>query len=513
MGLPLFKKFTVVAALFASQAVASAQRATPLVWEFVNNYSNTWSNDQTWLMWAQSPNAATNSTNIFSATYGDGSAITLDTFPTTNPSPDTNYFQQSTPVQLSSHSISTLGMNLTSVDSATLYIGFGNTNPFNSLAAPAFQTAQFSFMQVEVTSKGNPADVADLTAINYFSFPLSLQSYKAGGVSSANLLQSSGFGSHTAEQVITALQSTYTGTGPEVKDAGGKVVRILGPSSSYTVGALGAAPYTTGGYSTFQTYLGTLYTQQEAATDPSPLKLSYSGNGGYTADALITDDGSGNYGVTIENVVANTATTPVVVTGSIVLNPDTMTGGVENSPTSVTIYGGVLYPGAGTVSGELATGQTYAYLTDTLLASLSASIVTGVAGSTVTFPGDTSTPPLDEYRFQDSNTWFTQNSPNADTDPGLFFSDVQTSPFYDDYFRVISEMSDYSLYGSPYADRFSNWGVAINATAYGLPSQPFGEWTPVDRMVITIGPNVVPEPSSLLLLLGAGAFFGVRRRD
>ncbi len=503
------RHLSVIGILFGTAATVNAQRTEPLVWEFVNNYSDTWSDDQIWLMWAQSPSVQ-NTTNIFTATYGNGTQIDLTDFPTNNPAPDLNYFQQSTPVQLSSNSISTLGMNLTYVNSATLYIGFGDSNPFSSTSAPAFQTAQFPFMQVEITSTGAQADVADLTAINYFSFPLSLESYKAGGVSPENRLQYSGFGTNTQEQIMTQLKTTYTGTSPEVLDGNGDIVRILGPSSSYTVGAGGDAPYTTGGYATFQAYLGELYAQQTApnAENPSSLKLSYTGNNGYTADATITMDGDENYGVTIENVFANTNDGPGdAVTGTIVINPDTD----GNSPTSVTIYSGVLYGQAGTATGELASDGAYGYLTDTLLASLSASIVSGAAGSTVPFPGNAETPPNDEYRFQDSNIWFTQNAPNADVDPGLYFKDLQSEAYYDDYFRVISELSDYSLYGSPYADRFSNWSVAVNATLYGQPDQPISEWIPVDRMVITIGP--VPEPTTAVLLIGAGtALMALRRR-
>jgi len=501
--------FLLVGLAMISFHRAEAQRAVPLVWSFVNNYSSTYSNDQTWLMWAQSPSAQ-NTTNVFTATYGNGDPINLSSFPTTNPNPQQNYNQLSTPVQLSSNGIASSGMNLTYVNSATLYIGFGNTNPFSSTSAPAFQTADFPFMQVEITSTGAQADVADLTAINYFSFPLSLESYAAGGISPANRLQYSGFGTNTASQVFTALQSTYSGTAPEIRDVNNDIVRILGPSSTLTVGANGVAPYTTGGYATFQSYLGVLYTQQEAVSESSTLKLSYTGNGGYTADARITDDGNGNYGVVIENVVANTLTTPVNVTGSITLFPDTGSGPTENSPTSVTLYGGVLYPDAGSITGELAANQPYNGLVDTLLASLSASIVTGAAGSTTAFPGNLATPPLNQYRFQDSNEWFTQNSPVAASDPGLFFNDLQSSANYDPYFRVISEMSGYSLYGSPYADRYSDWSVAVNATLYGLPSQPISQWTPVDQMVITIGP--IPEPSSALLLMGAGVLGLVRRK-
>jgi hypothetical protein len=63
-------------------------------------------------------------------------------------------------------------------------------------------------------------------------------------------------------------------------------------------------------------------------------------------------------------------------------------------------------------------------------------------------------------------------------------------------------MTDYSVYGSPYADRYANWTVAINSTIYGPNSEPVSNWTPVDKWVITIG--AVPEPSTVVLLGMAG---------
>jgi hypothetical protein len=478
----------LIGATLAAQ-VLLPQTAQALTWYFQN--TTNYPAEQIWLMWAQSP-SATNSENTFTATYGDGTQIKLATFPNTD-----KLNQLSVPVQLSTLDIHTKGMSLSYVNSATLYIAFANANPFASTDAPSPNTAQYPYMQVEITSKGAQADVADLTAINYFSFPLSLTSYKAGGATPANLLQTSGFGSNSAETILKALKGTYTGKGPEISNKDGELIRVLGPSSSYTLGE----NQLTGGFSTFRNYLAEIYTQQTASVNPSPLKLSYTGDNGYTADAVVTKDSNGNYGVTIQNVVANTnsnAPSPQnhAVNGNITLSPDTVAAdGVTpvNSPTSVTIYSGVPHEGAGTITGELAQGGQYNYLTDTLLASLSASLVTGAAGSSTPFPGNTSPTPLNQYRYQASNSWFTQNSPTDATSPGFFFEGLQPKNFfYDTYFAVISKMGNYSLYGSPYADRFSKWAVAINATAYGLPSQPYNAWTPVDSMVINIGPTSQP---------------------
>lgn len=404
--------------------------------------------------------------NTFKATYGDGEAIALKEFDG----------KQSVPVQLCSHDIRTKGMNLESVNAATLYIAISKEQPFSSDAAPSPNTETFPFMQVEITYSGQQADVADLTAINYFSFPMSLISFNG-----KDALQMSGFGTHSGQHIIEALQNTYpknaTGAYPVVKDNHGKVIRVLGPSSAYRISP--EHKQHTGGYSTFKDYLKALYEQQNG-TPPCKVRLSYTGNGGYTADATVTKH-HGNYGVTIENVFVNDKR----VDGSIVLNPDND----NDSPTSVTIYSGVLHKDAGQPTGDFAKGKPHNDLVSTLLASLSASLVTGAAGSKTVFPGSKRAHPENEYRFQPSNTWFTQNSPTAKTDPGKFFKELQSDhSFYDRYFEVISKYSDYSLYGSPYADRFSNWSVAVNATRHGLPSQPYKDWTPVDSMLINIGP-------------------------
>jgi hypothetical protein len=481
----IFVGLLTAMAMVVAASPAHAARENPLVLNFVNSFAPQYSNDEIWLMWAQAPDPNTNPDNTFTATYGNGNVITLDHFDG----------KQSTPVRLSDFDNASLGMNITYMNSATLYVGFSKTghNPFDLNAAPSPNTATYKFMQLEVTATGEQADQADLTAINYFSFPMSLTTHAANG----STLQYSGFGTRTADEIITKLQQTYTGTGPEITDGSGNLVRILGPNSAYTL-----SPHSnTGGYSTFQNYLAMLYDQQEGVITPSStLQLAYGGNTGYTADVEITQTGDG-YGIIIKNVVTGIDIgSPTSVSGEITISPDTSTA----SPTSVTIYSGVLHAGDGSITGDLA-DPINGGLVSSLIASLSASLVTGAAGSSTLFPGSS-----DEYRALNSLAWFDQNSPLATTDPGLFFSELQLEKFYDQYFAVIAEESDFTVYGSPFADRFSEWTVALQTTAFGPGDVPFSQWTPVTSMTLYIGP--IPEPSTLLLLAGAGAVMAMRRR-
>ncbi|WP_309399617.1 hypothetical protein [Cerasicoccus maritimus] len=498
----------ILSLLAASLSTVSLQA---LEFEFNNNLGSVSSSD-VWLMWQQSPSGS-NTTNTFTVSYKDYSdnthSITLDSFPSTGTYAGLN--QLSTPLQLSSIK----SMTLTSVNSGVLYFGLdetGSGNPFSSSAAPSPQADTYAFETVEITSRGQQGDQGDLTAINYYSFPLNVQTYGTKSGVPNTLFQTSGFGANTRQSTYTALQNTFVSPTPSgynpVITNGSNTVRILGPAGYYFQNG-STTKFTTGPYHTFQGYLAQVYADQQASENPTTTKLSYGGNGGYTADLTVTqhgEPGSETYGIKIDNVVSNTNTTPTPVSGSIVVDPDDD----DNTPTSTLLYTGTWNDNMGTVDQTI----TDSGLLATLVASASASFITGAVNSDTAFPGSSATPPENEFRFQESDDWFTQNPGNAATDPGLYFDELQPTPdelteaYYDPFLSVITDLADYSIYGSPYADRYGEWGVDLNATVYGL------DLDPVDKWVITLG--AVPEPSHYTMMAGIAVLIGVvwlRRLD
>lgn len=509
-----FKLLTLLFFLVFSSYRAQAQGYGGLNLDIVNNSGYT--NADIWLMWQQAASGV-NTGNTFSMTDGNSNSVDLTSFQVAG------YNTLTTPVQLSANNNYQNGFHINYVNSATLYVGIStNGNPFSSTSAPSPAIDTFMYMPFEATITGAQGDQSDLTAINYSSFPMSLASYSA----SNNFLQGASWASGTtASGIINTLTNTLgIGSANAVTNSSGNVVRVLGPSNQYN----GVSNTTT--YSTFQPLLAKLYAQQNDPTAPNfgtAIKLSYSGNGGYTANAIVTTNGAqaGYYGILITNIVANKGTSeadltnPTLgtpLTGGAVLFPDSST----NQPLAVTIYSGVMHNStnvgaapSGYWTGDLT--NAYSSLQSTLLASLSASIVTGFAGSTTLFPGTTN-----QYRALDANQWFNQNSPLAATNPGLFFDQLQpsTGGYYDPYFAQIEQLTSNQIYGSPYADRMSQWTVALNSTKAGPNSLPYSDWTNVASMVLTIGPVAAPEPSTYGLL-GLGAlsllmlFYRIKRQS
>jgi hypothetical protein len=127
-------------------------------------------------------------TGTFKATYANG----------TQPidfSSTTGNVLMSKPVKLSD--IGSGGLNITYSLSAVFYVFYDDPTGNSRTAAPAYPLSTQRFMPFELTMTGGTGDQGNLTAINYFTAPLSIRSYDA----SNNLLQQTGFGSATATQI------------------------------------------------------------------------------------------------------------------------------------------------------------------------------------------------------------------------------------------------------------------------------------------------------------------------
>jgi hypothetical protein len=149
----------------------------------------------------------------------------------------------SAPVLLSD--IGAGGLKVTYASSANLFIFYDDPTNNNRKAAPSQMTSQQRFMPFELTMVGNSGDGGDLTAINYFSAPLSLRSYSTDPTQNPQLpaLQEAGFGGASAGYIgRQLLRDCQRNPLALVKNAQGGIIRVLGPSNDFGTGVANPWP-------------------------------------------------------------------------------------------------------------------------------------------------------------------------------------------------------------------------------------------------------------------------------
>jgi hypothetical protein len=431
-----------------------------------------------------------------------------------------------------------VGANSTKVYAALSSAG---TNPYAGIPDP-FSVAppsSYAYATAEFTYLGNSFDTADTTYIDTFAYPTKLTTSTSGtvvgtsswkpGTQAQQVVEtiSQVMPSGATSRIATSVSSTnsaaerYVGTSLHIQTA---VNTANNPNA--TVSSSGP------GYNDYLTYLKDHTPQQadpgNAAETISGWYLDYSGNGGYSGYLQVTGT-SGNYGLQITNVRANTGSgggvntnteagralgTAVGGTITVASNGQQLT--LVTSSTTIPTYtmegqwtdmviasGDQLYTNNGstgfaagpvvTTTGELAPGQAFNSLASTFLATVSATMSTGLLGSD-TFGLNPS-----------SNYWFGLDGVKADT--ALFsslWSNLGTDVYYwDPYLEALVGYNDWEGYSFPFQDRFS----ALPGTALNL--------TGVDTMTWELGLTTlgVPEPTTFLLVVsGACGILLTRRR-
>ncbi len=433
------------------------------------------------------------------------------------------------PVVFVSYASAALGMsgNL-SGNSQPSYIGTGGSNYYQ-----AYQPFELTYVSGATGGQGN------LTNINYFAAPISIQSYN-GGVGGTPL-QSRGYfgGTATGTAAIAADLAAMT-AGPNSSFAtatkNGTILRYIGPSS-YGAG--------TNPYPTFDSYLGALNSANQTThiknsnafntqANPGPGNINYN----YTLDFIATVAAdktitlSGNITTTIipygGNATAGTTYTGAVMTISPTVGPST-----NNQTFTNTIYGQADPLGSGNGStvfnsvwaqlasdmasanltlnitpgngGTGAPGTTYSTTQSLAIGEITTGLLGGFVGSNATYSGGTG-----EYAAYNGQLY--KNVPsvawwNTATIPSM--STLQPSnPFYSQWSETIFNATDNEVYSIPFSDRFGQGPL--------LQTQLYGNQT-VDTWVVTLGAPIfaVPEPSTIACLIAGGALFAVfaRRRS
>ena len=142
----------------------------------------------------------------------------------------------SVPVKLSD--LGAGGLSITFAQSAVFFVFYNDPSGNEREKVPEFMNSAIPsysqrFMPFEVTMVGTDGDYGNLTAIDYFTAPLTIHSYHAS--TPPTLLQHADWGGATGNQIGGALYRASGGNAKVVeKDAQGKVLRLIGPSNDFS---------------------------------------------------------------------------------------------------------------------------------------------------------------------------------------------------------------------------------------------------------------------------------------
>lgn len=347
--------------------------------------------------------------------------------------------------------------------SGRIYISYGQTwSVLNAGYEPAQNITDANFFlrydKMELTFNGNPADVADLTSIDYWSIPMQLETSLNGITVQTDNGIKTGI---TSQMIYTKLKALTASPQSGLNNAlpalvpgdfaqqpnqpGTGFARIIGPSSYPPIGGVPVTPYPI-----FEAYLNFLI--QNFGPDTTVGKtIPGLGNGmiatiagqfngvgpnvpasgpqsaqAYNLTASIAASGD----ITLSGTVGTNPSTKMVYEKSDLINPSGIYG--ANAPFS--LNGG---------SSQNPANDVYGWITGDLLAGLNIGAIGSETVINKTMVGEMT-----------STDWFT--IPNTS-----LFGNLQNSPSnYNQYAATLQQLSD--AYNFAYSDRFSPVLVSLN---------------------------------------------------
>ncbi|MBC2593109.1 PEP-CTERM sorting domain-containing protein [Ruficoccus amylovorans] len=461
----------------------------------------------------------------------------------------TTSVSNATSIKLSDVQNGTFSLDVGSV-STKVFAGLGASNPFSGTNGPGVFDQNVPYALAEWTINGNSNDNIDVSYEDTFAFPTTLKVKNSDGTKTA------GFKAGTqAADVISLLSSRMpttptgpnnanypspggVGYGPLVPTVSGNPAanRWIGSSKTWTSGP--GASTQVGGETkelrsmytyapSMENYLQHLRdnepTTSTASGDKQGWYIDYSGNNGYSGFMQVKEDGSieiNNIRVNTEPSAANdweadpdagdatTGTITIVANGTVVPSEEGDGSYVNGQWTD-----GTLYSGASLVNGDFASGPiiiatgdfaeggTHHDIVATMIASLSASIATGLLGSDM-YNESYHTDELNAAVRYSTMYWFNELL-REDAMTKLFGAAwPEGDEFYDPYWATLAELTDMEGYLSPFNDRWANFSPDFNLE---------------DGSEITweLGLLNVPEPATyaqILAVLTLGLAFIIRRR-
>lgn len=531
-----FRAVACVAAVLMFEGLAVGQTVTTS-FQVINNFApggattyfgNTYQDSQVWLYFINAGSAVSYASSGTPSTVTSGTAIPLSAV-------DNGTFS------IATGSVST-----------KVWAALGATNPFTG---PPGQTQQnIPYALAEWTVNGNSFDNVDVSYEDSFSFPTQLQVVNSTGTQTAGFPLGT-----TASSVVSALKAalpapvgpggpsnpnypvapngngwspvpTISGNADAVRMVGSSKYQIMGPDSNSNFTMYQYIP-------SFNAYLG--YLQANTPTtivNGTPIQgyyVDYSGNNGYSGYVTIT--GTDNaYGMQISNIRVNTLPSAVnnwqadptagtATSGTITIAANgtsvdvTNTGAYTPTPTGFTMNGFwtdlTIATGASLINDDFETGPIIVGTGDfaaagsqnainpTFIASISASMATGLLGSQQYMNGMWADPTTGALATDPGGTmrWFNTTTRAESTE--ILFDQAWSGgqQFFDPFWATLADLSGMEGYLSPFNDRWSNFSPDFSL----IPS--------ANANTVTWQLGVpVPEPSGIILMLtaavaGAGA--------
>lgn len=425
--------------------------------------------------------------------------------------------------------------------STKVFAGLGSSDPFLGENGPQLFDKKVPYALAEWTINGNQYDNVDVTYEDSISFPTRLSVRDADGTLTGLAgfkagTQASDIINHFKTRMPTAPTGPHNanypsdgeiGYGPQVSTIQDNpdAHRWIG-SSKYWISAPGEhlpddphgplklrSMYT---YApSFNDYLGYLKDNtrptETAAGSKNGWYIDYSGDGGYSAFVEVTGNAEDGYGLHIHSIRVNTHASAdndwqadpdagEATTGTITIaaNGETVSFGdgtdVIGNWTDATIYSGASLVNGDfasgpivTATGDFATGGAHHTLVSTLLASISASMATGLLGSDLYTNAYHAIDPADRKATM---YWF--NTMTIEEALAELFDEAWADgyEFYDPYWAILAELTQMQGYLSPFNDRWSAFDADFSLVEGG-------------SMIWELGLPQIPEPATYAKVFGA----------
>jgi hypothetical protein len=361
-------------------------------------------------------------------------------------------------------------ITLNHMDSGLIYASVGG--PLGQTAAPSPNNPSDPAYNIpwqnaaEITYTGTPADSGDITSINFFSVPVSVQV-----LAGSQVVQHAGINvpAATLYPEIAALSTTpgqieiKATQGPNT----GQIVRILSPNQfGLTTDVQGTAYFSIGGYQSFQNYVRSI----NQANVKTYIQGSLAVAGNITSYNFTSVVNSAGDIVTTGNYVTNGAIYTITIPHDY---PLTDGSGLTNYTQSSALY--FCPTVANSTTGVTVTSSDGSTMNAAVLAQVLHDLCSGYNFG---FVNSRTPDPKTHIAFgaEPSYLWFV----HATT--GMLYSGLQPNhPYYNQFAQLIAAASNGTAYGFPYADAVP--GVTLNTVQYPGTTPP----TPITAWNITIG--------------------------